>query len=1415
MAISFTNDRYFRTDFTSAFWQNVPRASQWFKILITSATPNLIVGEEFLGKTGQVCITEQFAPVNSASFVYGVFTLTGGAPAQSCQRIIPITIGAVYGIAVTWDGVARRQILWVNGIPANFSGGTIAGNISNLPNPLQFGINGVASTHVVFELDDHCMWQNYVLTADDLTALLRGDDPTTIGASSTRRCRWTLAGTTGASPVIGDAGLKNAYGGGAARPAGDGSDCILSGGAGSAVYKPGLVWVPSVAVAPYVASSGKVIIFYPFTTLVDGAITKPDQVTHTPTLTVNGTDLGPLEKSWFPGTMPFLFYATPGNFQIQPGDTVTLNAPAAWCGTPAGSVEAMVNKPADNRSGRSSVGSDTAIKTMPMAVGMNDFPMLYDFAFYQPFANWKYLIGNGGRGKITANYSQPLLSLNGVNQLDNTGNPSISGLWLVMWDVANTAAPSNAYLNTANPSYTSCVERVDLRQRPASGIGYASVFDLQNIPGNRGGIGGSYCADTSVQFNITDPSGHPDRNYSNLAIVAPGDWDLVAGVPVFDRTDPFALSRRFLHRMPPNVPMLRWLSSGPVGGNPTAMPYPEVLQSKTDETFGHFSGVVKRFGYSSFYPVDMVATPWVYSPFLGRPNARGETFTATLATAITTAPAVGTQETWTVSDGATAPLMAGLEMKIDAEVVRIISGAGTSWVVYRGSNGTTPATHAAGPLVVFGRIEITRVLNGATGLYPSALIIGATTATPHGLTAGNSMDAVGCPNLTFTTGEVAPWVGGYVFATGPNTLFQIQFGRSKFASGGKPIQTYTVNPATTFAQTVYPHSGGGIPHEVEAIITGKFAECDMWANLWMDASDDMVYTVARQILANLPAGRRVFVELDNEPWNFGFSGYYYHSLMGQLVMPNWPGGIMHYCYRALQVHKIFSDVFTAAGRGSEVVGVLNSIQGGAELPLYFAYSQTVGIPIGCIAYAPYFGTQNTALNAHYVNTIDDEQMIDMAVHDLWYNPNQLGPVTQATQTQIAAYNAATGNHCFLTAYECDLAGLTAIGALSGPTPITNEYARNRDGLTHPNIYMAEQDYYYWLQTQGYQQPAISVFSLAWGAYSRGWQIYHGPDQDYGRGDGSDGKLNNMLCRANPTSPHYKGANVNQDANTVSVKGKAWFDWMAAVAGTPPPVATGYSLTPPVPASGPINTASGNFTVQPNGPYTGTITITPSGGGLSTPIVLTWASSSAAQTFTITPTSTGNVTLTPTNSGSLTDPSPVTYTITSATAYIFTAPSPPSGLIGVASGLFTVQPNGPYIGTITVTPTGGGLTVPIVLTWANTGEAQTFSILPTLPGTVTLTPTNSGGLADQGAQTYTATAPPPGVTRTPWLGSWFARWFAAGPAVSSAGRPGASASATGGVGQGGAAVVSFHDVDAPRLRHGFAPWPRRGNRPRGR
>ena len=172
-------------------------------------------------------------------------------------------------------------------------------------------------------------------------------------------------------------------------------------------------------------------------------------------------------------------------------------------------------------------------------------------------------------------------------------------------------------------------------------------------------------------------------------------------------------------------------------------------------------------------------------------------------------------------------------------------------------------------------------------------------------------------------------------------------------------------------------------------------------------------------------------------------------------------------------------------------------------------------------------------------------------------------------------------------------------------------------------------------------------------------------------------------------------------------------YLGAPTVIPPTGPTSFTLTGPV--GGPVNAASGNFSVTPNAAYTGTITITPSGGGLSTAIVKTFNGSAVAQTFTITPTSIGPVTLTPSNNGSLTNPSALSYATPSAAPTIGTA----SAGAGSASVAFTPPTNngGGSISLYTATCSPGNVSAtggasPIVVGGLNAGTFYTCSVTAT-------------------------------------------------------------------------------------------------------
>jgi len=132
-----------------------------------------------------------------------------------------------------------------------------------------------------------------------------------------------------------------------------------------------------------------------------------------------------------------------------------------------------------------------------------------------------------------------------------------------------------------------------------------------------------------------------------------------------------------------------------------------------------------------------------------------------------------------------------------------------------------------------------------------------------------------------------------------------------------------------------------------------------------------------------------------------------------------------------------------------------------------------------------------------------------------------------------------------------------------------------------------------------------------------------------------------------------------------------------------PLATSYTLTGPT--SDTIGFASGNFTVTPNGLYTGTITPSDSGaGGTFSPTSLTFSSSSVAQTFTYTPgvSESGSTTISTGASPSLTAPPSIVLLVGAGTSVPVTNAniywSPYNWQLSASSTWMQSSPGGAYL-----------------------------------------------------------------------------------------------------------------------------------------
>jgi hypothetical protein len=210
----------------------------------------------------------------------------------------------------------------------------------------------------------------------------------------------------------------------------------------------------------------------------------------------------------------------------------------------------------------------------------------------------------------------------------------------------------------------------------------------------------------------------------------------------------------------------------------------------------------------------------------------------------------------------------------------------------------------------------------------------------------------------------------------------------------------------------------------------------------------------------------------------------------------------------------------------------------------------------------------------------------------------------------------------------------------------------------------------------------------------------------------------------------------------SIPSTAW----AVVAGAFKSTAIGFSVTGPT--SGTVGRPSANFTLTPAATTTGTVTPSDGGkGGTFTPPSFTFNASGAAQTFTYTPTTTGEISLTLTSAdGGVITGSPLSYTSA--------APDPPPTGTGVIPELgfqFSAPITGDAV-TFTVTVSATQASVPGTTTY-NSGT-QTATFTPTNPfvvGTKYLAVV-SGATAADGTPMVPATFPftPGSLKSTGWF-----------------------------------------------------------------
>ena len=298
------------------------------------------------------------------------------------------------------------------------------------------------------------------------------------------------------------------------------------------------------------------------------------------------------------------------------------------------------------------------------------------------------------------------------------------------------------------------------------------------------------------------------------------------------------------------------------------------------------------------------------------------------------------------------------------------------------------------------------------------------------------------------------------------------------------------------------------------------------------------------------------------------------------------------------------------------------------------------------------------------------------------------------QTQIAAYIAASGTAAPSTGVELwGYEGGPETCVLSIPPAAAgspNATGLDRDVQYDPVFHVAFWDLLAAFQAAGFA--GLNLYTYGFSAnYNYIWSAFLTYAQPCGKGDGSDGKANNRLVRMTPglNGPldYTKASTTNQDANSVSVRGQAFVDWMTAVSG-------GGATTPTQAALVGANFRCARHAIhgvhgradQPDSSQAVTVTLASTvsydtfqstvGGANVTSITI--AEGATTGSFYVTSEATsGNRSISITTSPALTYPgSPITYSASSPLPTTATLAGPTSGTEGVQSTAFTVSSGPP-------------------------------------------------------------------------------------------------------------------------------------------
>jgi hypothetical protein len=1153
MSIKFTGQRGFKTASNSTVLAGQTVASFYFRFRFDPLGDPATAGNVFLfAKEFYATFRAMLlGPGTAAGTVRLQFAWSGGTTAS---KNIDLNVGVTYTLGCTLDtgGVCK---VWIDGVPTTFST-TMTGSTQSTARTCMLGIWEYSPTGDIYQMDHLAAWNGYALTAGNLADLRDGVITPAAITSGTARWYWPLNGTTDATVLVNAGGLVNAV---------DGTlNFITASGTGTAIYKPDLNWSPSVRLrSGHVGTSGRTVFLTYEVTATSGDVFPTTSITP-PTIAKNGTPIGSLVGTTITGTEPYWLGILPAGEQIAAGDVVTISAGINHLTTTGGSTEAITGAEITNYTGQSCFGTESLARTLRMGINIESYPTGHNGRGFLLKNQARTISVFGSTTARDANNKPITLSAttagawfyedSTTNGLDSTRNPGITGLFAISWDDTNPGTPTTFSFYTTDAATTVVTERTDLANPGIGGMGKVRVFDIQRAVA-------SVTVDTSVRLQVSNSASQP--RFDNLFIHGPGDFTYTDGVPVvLDRSQPYAMSNRWLDITRNAGSIRNWQHM--VGSSASQMCEVEHALPMTEFTYGWGSGTYYSvIGIAEALPFVLANNPYYYTHIVG------ETYSATLNTGVDSVTTT-LNVTHTVGD----PVIIGLRLLVGSEKMRVTDVSGSTITVIRGVDGTTAASHLAGTIQVGYRLPLTACpwifSNGSVQIYR--------TSTQHKLRTGQAivLKGAGWPIFNFADGGATTpehpitEYGSAAFVLGPDT-FMLKQGpyTAPWTTVAAPI---TLNPATCYTIIDVP-SIPTIPYGVLAQAASQAAVQSVFLALPHLCTDDMAWRLAREVRDNLTPGINVFMELSNETWNFPTPATYLKMVSYSLYPTE-----TEYAYQARRSGEL-RDIWVAAfneggrNRGGSVKLYLNvqTVNTFGAAMLHWAGAQAPVIPVDAIAIAPYVSNTSNWFDSTTlatINSLDIPEAIDVWIHYQKYTTQSKGIRTFAPAwlAQIATYNLATGLNCQLVSYEGGIEEIYGGGA-------SDWNAKNRDAVYHPNWYIIEKDWFALVQAAGFLH--FNVFDQYNNYYLNKflWGQYHHRYQVYCRGDGSDGKVNNLLTLARPGLPNSKAATTSLDLANGSVRGKAWLDWNGPTDTTSATIAGVGSISATATVSGTLTTSA--------------------------------------------------------------------------------------------------------------------------------------------------------------------------------------------------------------------------------------------------